>query len=243
VQASDTWLAEASDRGDAFALTNLNGLGYAFVRHLMADNPDAVESELRFYRSSWPAEPFSFVHFGDLIATTYRLLYQGGERALSWYERELPRLSRAFLLRRGMSRGVVLNLQATACLAAWCTGTRAGDPALLARARSLASALAGLDTMFAVHMAPFLAAQLDALDGKRDRALLTVRKVHEAALACGFQLHADRAAYLQSVLEGGTHGREIQQQLMSSYAAQGWKDPRRGLSMTCPVVDVIASSS
>src|SRR5439155_17097674 len=34
------WLAEARDRKDQFALSMLEGLGFGFLRHLMADDPD-----------------------------------------------------------------------------------------------------------------------------------------------------------------------------------------------------------
>jgi hypothetical protein len=237
--ASEAWLAEAHDRGDRFALTNLNGLGYAFVRRLMANEPDAVAGELALHRSWWPAEPFSFVHFGDLIATTLQLLYQGGEQALLWYDSALPRLARAFLVRRGTGRGAVLSFRASAHLAAFGRGARAKDPALLASARALVSELARLDTVFSAHMAPFLGAQLDAIDGKREQALGAARRVREAALACGHRMHADRAHYLAAILEGGVHGREVQEQVLASYAGQGWKQPRRGLSMMCPAIDVI----
>jgi serine/threonine protein kinase/predicted ATPase len=241
--ASAGWLAEARDRGDQFALTTLNGLGYAFIPRLMADDPDAVDAELASRRTLWPREPFSFVHLGDLLAAQYQLLYRGGDRALSFQERELPRLSRALLLRTGTGRSSFLFMRATAVLAAWSVGDRAQTPALLSEARQLVAELARVRSAFAAHTAALLSAQIDAVSGARDRAMSAARAVHAAAVASGYAMHAHRARYLEAVLEGGKAGRKRRVRLLALYAGQGWKQPRRALTLLCPILDVLESDA
>jgi serine/threonine protein kinase/predicted ATPase len=238
-QAGETWLAEARDRGDQFALTNLNGLGYAFLRNLMADDPDRVEADVEGNRPLWPREPFSFVHFGDLLATNYQLLYRGGDAALSFHERHAPQLSRALILRSGTGRSFMLLVRAAAHLAAWSSGPRAGTSRLLADTRALIGELASVGNAFARHSAPFLMAQIHVLEGQGARALATLRRVHAAARECGYTQHADRAEYLAALVEGGASGLETRARLLAAYAEQGWKQPHRAMTMLCPILDVI----
>ena len=233
-----TWLAEARDRNDRFALTNLNGLGYAFVRHLMADQPAQLEAEFEEHRAWWPKEPFSFVHFGDLIATTYGRLYIGGDAALSWFEREEARLARALLIRPGTGRGVVLMMRAAAHLAAYTSGARAGDPALLERTSAITDQLARLNTVFGLQIAPFLRAQVEAVSGQRERALARLHDVQERAAASGYAVHEDRTRYFAAALAGRDDD-DTRALLLARYRAQGWKRPRHAFTALCPVLDSI----
>ena len=234
-RTSEGWLADAHDRGNDFALTTLYGLGSGFVADLMADNPERVLSQLEHQRAQWPAEPFSFVHFGAFMAGSYARLYLGESHAWEWLERELPRLARAQLLRLAPGRSLLLAVRAAAALTARSGARGERRDALLVSARKSVAALSKQGTTFAAHTAPLFQAQLDVLDGERERAIAAARRVEVAARASGFMIQANSAQHFAALLEGGEQCLKVRAELLARYRDQGWKGPERLFALLCPV--------
>jgi hypothetical protein len=234
--AARVWLDEARQRGDRFALTMITGLGYGFIPRLMAHDPDGAQEEMTELIASWPKEPFSFAHLGELLAMSCALLYRGGDHALRWHEAERARLSRAFLLRSGMGKAIYLSVRTLALLSAETVAGTAEAARLRAEAHATVRTLGGVRTMYAEHSAPFLAAQLAALDGRRGQALLMAREVCRKAEESGYLLHAHRARFLAAILAADSEQSETCASLLAYYEKQGWQRPRRVITMWCPIL-------
>src|SRR6195952_4985146 len=103
-----------ADAHDEFARATLEGLGYGFYRHLMVNEPERAQQRIEEALSPWPAEPFSFAHFGRLIACSLIEQYRGGESALHWLENERERLERAFIFRGSVAGSSLEKIRGSA---------------------------------------------------------------------------------------------------------------------------------
>jgi hypothetical protein len=236
---TDAWIAEARDRNDQFALSMLEGVGFGWLRHLMADDPDLGRASLDAVLSPWPAEPFSFAHFGELVAVANIELYRGGDQGYRWIERELPRLKRAFVLKVGFGKACFLMYHSHSCLGARNVATPQQAQQLVAKVRQDVRELARIDNGLARVNIGSLEAQLAALAGETDLALAKLRAARDETLKCGGLWLGYTLDYLEGVLEGGDGGREKRNAALARFEQQGWKKPRRVLSLLCPVLDAL----
>ncbi len=233
------WLAEARDRNDQFALSMLEGAGFGSVRHLMVGDPDLARASLEAALSPWPREPFSFAHFGEMLGVSYTERYRGGEGSHLWLERELPRLSRAFLLKRGVGRATLLMFQAYAALAALNVAGASRASHLLGATRQHARKLKQINSMLAVINALSLEAQLAALHGHLEGALEKAREVRRVTERRGNFLVHHTFEYFEGLLEGGDTGGQKQRAALAFFADQGWRSPRRAVAILCPAIDYL----
>jgi hypothetical protein len=231
------WLAEARERDDQFALSVLEGLGFGFLRHLMADEPQHARTGLDDALAGWPREPFTYAHFGELIGVSYVGLYRGGDSAYLWLERERPRLSQAFMLKLAIGKAGLLTFRAYASLAAYNVAHPKDAAALLAEARSCTQKLRHIKSSLAASHALQLEAQLAALAGDSEAALEKLRqlRVRTEKQSNFFLVHT--LGYLEGILEGGDSGRQRQATALAFFAGQGWRQPRRAVAILCPVID------
>jgi hypothetical protein len=220
----------------------LEGLGYGFFPRLMNEKVDEAREALKAALAPWPREPFSFAHFGELIATFYVERYAGGDAAYRWFERERPRLAKAFVLRTGLGQTVLLMLRAYAALGACSTATAEQRVALLASAKADTRVLHRLKMVLATLSAFSLDAQIAALEGRLDRALEQARTSRERGDALASRLHARSNEYLEGLLQGGDEGRKKQALALAFLSEQGWAEPRRAVALLCPVVDVLEAT-
>src|SRR5205814_1571841 len=84
-----------------------------------------------------------------------------------------------------------------------------------------------------------LDAQVMALRGESEEALLKAREARKGAERSGGLWQARSVEYLEGVLEGGDGGREKRRRSLAYFAEQGWVEPRRLVAILCPVVDAL----
>ncbi|HEX4352266.1 MAG TPA: hypothetical protein VHZ95_05115, partial [Polyangiales bacterium] len=235
VSETSAWLDEARDRNDQFALTVIEAVGIGILRHLVADDPDRARLQLTAALAPWPAQPFSFVHLGELISLSYSELYRGGIGARTWFDREASRLSRAFLLKTGLGKAALLMFRACSFLAARAV-TPAQAPQLTAAAASCAEKLRAIPLTLAHINATCIEAQVAAVSGDRAAALDKARacRIESERSSYGFMAHT--VEYLEGVLEESA-GAERRRAALDFFGAQGWKRPERAVAIMCPAVD------
>jgi hypothetical protein len=236
---SSAWLAEARERNDQFALSLLESSGGAHLRHLMDDEPDRARSQLKQAVAPWPPEPFSYTHFGEVMAITFIELYRGGDGAHAWFTRERPRLSRAFMMRASFGQATHLAWQALACIAA-CAGKAQSEAAALRnQAWAHAIALGKLDLRLAELNRALIEAQLTALEDDVEAAHVRIRQALDLSERFGYTLIHQTARYLQGVMQGGEAGAASRQAVIATFEREGWKMPRKAVRIMCPALDVL----
>ena len=233
------WLAEARDRNDRFALTMLEAVGMGGVRHLMRDDTAEASAALDAALAPWPLEPFSFAHLGELISRSFIELYRGGEGTSAWFEREHARLSRAFMLQRGLGRATLLMFRGYGSLAAWVVARGERARVLLASAARDMHELKRVKSKLGAINALAIEAQLLAIEGQTERALASAHQVRERCDACGFVLLARSVEHLQGRIEAGDSGRLKRESALQFFAGQGWSKPERAVAVLCPVSDAL----
>jgi eukaryotic-like serine/threonine-protein kinase len=232
--AYDEWMAEARDRNDQFALTLLEGLGGGHLSHLMADDPagamQAVDAAIR----PWPPHPVAFPHFGDTYARVQIALYAGGAAGHLWLEREYSRLSRNVMFKAAFGRSSLLMWRANTSLAAHAVASPAERSKLRRTARECARALSRQRLRYAELAAHALDAQIAALEGEPAVARIRVKDARIRCESAGFVWMSSALSYLEGRLGAQA---ESQRAALHTFASQGWKQPRRALSVMCPATD------
>jgi eukaryotic-like serine/threonine-protein kinase len=241
-QASATWLAEASDRRDQFALTLMACLGAAYVTDLMADRPDEALAAVQAAVARWPREPFTFVHAGELFASCQIELARGGAGAYHWLDREAPRLARAIMMKNAFGKAQWLTWRASACLAARPGAAEARAGALLAEARDLTEKLRRLGVRLGALRAALLETEFAALAGNHARAIELAEVARTAGERCGDMMIASAARYLHGLMQGGEQGATERRTVLEQFASQGWQTPRRAIASVCPSIDELEAA-
>ena len=98
-------------------------------------------------------------------------LYRGGEQAHAWFERELPRLSRGFVLKMGFGKACFVMYRGLACLGARSVAQGARAKELDAELRVLVRQLRKVPSLLATIYGGAIDAQVAALAGDTARAL------------------------------------------------------------------------
>jgi tetratricopeptide (TPR) repeat protein len=237
-RTSTTWLAEARERQDRFAVALLAGIGCGWLRHLMWDEPDAARAELDQAFSYLPQEPFGYAHFGELYGVQQTLLYGGGSSAQRWLSARASRYEKVLAFKTRFVGEVYQVTHALAQLAACVDAPQGARAAYLARAKLSVKRLSGIDSPYAQGTAALARSQIHVLLGQPELALPEAQRARQAFAALGlFTSHA--ASYLEGLIEAGQSGRERCEMALSAYAEQGWKDPRRAMLATVPIAPLI----
>jgi len=235
---SEQWLAEAHERNDRFASAALSGLGQGLIRHLMRDRPDQADEELRAALSPWPEEPFSLARWGELIAHGYVSLYRGGPVLARWLEQHRERLDAAFLHRTQYGREWLRWLRTLGALARIGTGGVDERAVQLREARQRASHLGALGSPFARAGEALALAQVEALDGRVERAMDWARTARQvgAGRSCFLEMGA---LYLEGVLAGPDAGGEKREAALDLFGREGWEQPYLAVSMWAPAIRLL----
>jgi tetratricopeptide (TPR) repeat protein len=232
------WITDAVERQDRFAHAALMGNGGGFIGHLMNDNPTAALTELDQSMAAWPPEPFSTPHMGQLFAMQWIALYQGGSQLHQWLSCERQRLGRAVMLRVPVGRTTVSGAGGVGAIAACVAASRAERARFAREARRCVNELQRIEIPTARAGSWGINAQLLALDGKLEPALVEAARARHAVAALGmFQQHA--VGYLEGLLEGGEGGREKRTAALAFFRDQGWKNPERAIQMVVPVLPAL----
>jgi tetratricopeptide (TPR) repeat protein len=232
---AELWLREARERQDHFGVALLAGMGMGSVRHLMRGDPDAALDELDTALARIPAEPFSFPHFGHMLGVQLALTMKGGSAALEWLAAQQRRLDQAFLLRTRMGRDSRQFFTVHAKLRAYDTMDSAERREALNQSRRAAAQRIQARAVYPRALGHLAMAQLDALQGQHERALYHAREAEQLYVQIRY-VGASPASYLLGLLEGRQSGRERCEAVLRSWAAQGWRDPRRALCLAIPAL-------
>jgi hypothetical protein len=242
-QAVMAWLSDARDRNDQYTPSALEGLGYGSMARLMPDDPDDARTALEAAITPWPRAPFTFAHYGYFLGMSFIGLYRGGDAALAWMESEREWLGRAHLLRWSLGHVTYVTFYAYAALAAHPGAPASRRRGLLEAAEARCKRLSRLHWVLARLNTPLLEAQIMALRGEHEPALVRAREACESAERSGTLWQARSVDYLVGLLEGGDGGRERRERSLAFFAEQGWVKPRRLIAILCPVVDALEMRS
>lgn len=236
--ASETgrWSSEATDRDDQFAVVLIEGLGYGHLRHLMAGDAGRASSALGAALAPWKRERFSFALLGELIASIDVGLYLGGDAALRWLERERVQLAGALLLKTRFGRGLLQWCRARAALSAHRDAAAERGDYLLREVERALKLSAGDRSGMTLEQTCALRAEHAALRGDPDALALT-RQARERSERSGHLSLARSLEYVEGILEGAEAGAVRRQAALGFFAAQGWRDSRRAISLLCPSSD------
>jgi hypothetical protein len=231
---ASAWLAEARDRNDQFSRATLEGLGYGFVRHLMLDKPDRAAEQIEEALVPWPAEPYSFAHFGRLIAHNWIEQYRGGDRALRWLEVEHERISRATIFRVGPPLGALRMMQCGALLSAHADAAPERQVELRKRAHRIERQLRNVGSGLTEVARLWVELQLAALEGDKERVLTCAAKLRKMPGAGDNPLHEAGLEIAEASIKSEQAKVQARQIVCNMLAEQGWKEPKKVIAMLWP---------
>lgn len=218
------WLADADERGDAFTRAALLLSGCGYLSHLVADEPQRLLDAIDHAIAPWPGEPYGLAQHGELNARVAAHVYQGGAGAWHWLMDNERRLRRAFLLKQGMFREALLINRVTAALGALADARPPQVRGLLRSARRDLRSLKRRRTPVAMAFSTLQRAQLEAVEGKAERAADSARAGIEICEQLGIAA-AHGGRYLLGVLEGGDAGAARCELALQFVRAQGYQNP------------------
>lgn len=224
-------LAEARERGDQWALTNIR----ARVGHLpflLQGDGEAALRQARGALENWPQGAFHVQAYWRLFAEAETLLTldRAGD-AWRRMEAERPALERSLVLRIQRSRLEFHHLRGRCALAAAQQGSRA----LLAEAEACRRRLVAEGAPWAQGLALALAAGLGALGQPGPEAPADLLRQAEAALdEQDMALYATACRLLRGHLLGGDHGAALMEQAERWLTAQGVYQPLALARMMVP---------
>ena len=232
-------MRDADERGDLYASTVVR-MGGASMAWLAADQPDRARDEANAALSRWPSAGFQMQHYAHLVSTVGADLYAG--RAESAYARVVeawPRLTAAHLARLQILRIESTALRARAALAA---ASASGGPAglsteaLLARAESDATHVAGNELGWAAPLSAALMAGVHAVRGQEDSVVDALVRAAAGFDAVDMGLHATCARYALGVRLGGDEGTAKQKRAERTMMEQGILRPEAIVTVLFPGV-------
>jgi hypothetical protein len=229
---SERLLAEARERGDLFAATNL---GTFMVPHVLlaADQPEEARRAIEEALAQWPRGGFHLQQLTALMSHLYTDLYDGrGRAAFDRVQAQWPWVEKTFCLRVQVLRIVMSHLRGRSALAA---SLDASDPrGLLRVARQAARRIERESIPWAAPMAELLWAGLAARCGESDAALRHLERATGGFDAAGMGSYAAAARRRSGELLPGDRGRELREAAEEWMAAQAIRDPVKMTRMHAP---------
>jgi hypothetical protein len=225
-------LEDADRRGDLYAGTQLRAALQPDMC-LMDDRAAAARDELVRAELGLPRHEVTLQHWEHMQSSALIELYAGAPgKAIEIFDRRLPRIRRAFLLRVYAARAFTAYLRSTAWLAALADG--APDPARLRDAvRRGCRVFRDHDATRGVPL--LLRAGLAVLHGDLDAAVAGYRDAADCFAAVDMVMHASVARWRLGELLGGDEGRALVNQTHVALSAEGIVRPDRVVAMFAPV--------
>lgn len=223
-------MREAEERGDLYAATSFR-IGLTNVRHLVADDAEAAQWEVKEVMGRWSRQGFQFQHYLGLLAQAANDLYVGaGPRAHERVVGSWAQLSASLLLRSQGVRIEATHLRGRSALAAAADGAarRVGE------AERCAALLARENMAWADALAEALRGGALAARGDREGAAKRLEGAAERFDAADMALYAQAARRRVGVIEGGEPGRARCAQADAWMAGQGIRNPERMAAMLVP---------
>jgi hypothetical protein len=220
---------DARERGDLFAVTQLELLGGSCLVYLAADQPDTALRNVHDAVANWPLREFSLQHFYAFFQEQGIYLYKGEwQRALSKCNELWPTVRRSLLLRSQMLRVIWMSSMARAALAV-ATTEESGREARkhLQAVRKLARKLNKENVNLAKGLSDSLQAGVEFMNGSTAEAVRLMASA-EARLQLGeMGAHVAWARRWRGQVVGGTEGERLIASADALMRAQGAVDPAR----------------
>ncbi len=222
---------EARERGDLYALGNLNEV--MAMAQLAADDPGAARRTVDEIRGQRSPHGFHFQHLNGLSAQIHLDLYSGqGQAAWERITQCWPTIVGSLLLRVQFFRITQRHLRARSALAAARSSVDA-RPFLRAAARD-ARSLEREDMPYAAALASLLRAGIAAAQGETALAVVRLADAERAFDQLDMHLHAAAARRRRGELIGGGEGSSPVAQTDSWMKHQHIQNPSRMTVMLAP---------
>jgi hypothetical protein len=226
-------LAEALDRGDMYAATNLQ-LSTPNLAWLVMDEPDEARRMADDAIARWSHEGFHVQHWYEFTARAQLGLYLGeGAAPYRRLGERWPALRRSMLLRVQTVRVEAMMYRARCAL-------MAADPDQVDRARLVRQAesdarrLLRERTSCSVPLGELILAGCAALRGADERALGHLERAARGFEAAGMRLHTAVARWGRGLLLGGDQGRQLVAEAEAWMTEQRIRRPVRFVAMIAP---------
>jgi len=225
-------LAEAQERGDRFALTNLKTYLLSFLR-LAADDPERARRESSEALGEWSQQGFHVQHMTGLFAQVHIDLYcRQGQAAWQHITEQWPAVKRSLVLRVQRLRVYYRYQHACSALAAAVAGAKAGP--LLHTAEQDARQMEHEREPWSEALARLVRAGVAAFRGDTSSAVALLVDAAARLEAADMRLWAAAARRRQGQLVGGDAGCGLVAQADSWMMGQGVKAPARLTAMYAP---------
>jgi len=230
------YLAEARERGDLYAETNLRTNAACFAR-LAREGPEAAVADLDDAIARWSDRGFHVQHFWDLIGRVDADCYAGrGVAAWRRVTEGWPRLRRSMLLRLESTRIIGHLMRGRAALAAAAELGRDGGE----RRQRLADAAASAGTIrrtgapWGIGLASLLAAGVARGRERPEAAAMHLRGAVDALDGVPMRLHQGAARWRLAQLVGGAEADELGTAAREAFTAQPVREPERLVDVLAP---------
>jgi serine/threonine protein kinase len=227
-----TLLAEAKERGDRYAVTNLSTHIMSIVR-LAADDPATAHDQVEAAMGQWSQQGFHIQHHNALRARTDILLYKGaGEAAWNLMSAQRPKYAHSMLKRIQQTRIDVENWHARSALAA--AATTSNPAPLLSAALASARRLEQERMAWSDAQACLIRAGIAAGSGQTTSAVAILREASSRLDAVGLNAYAAAARARLGGLLGGNEGSSLLAQAHAWMAAKRVRHPARMTALLAP---------
>jgi hypothetical protein len=230
----NAWKLEADSRQDRFAAATLYTLGLGCFVDVMDDAPDRLRASSDELLRDWSSAPGSILRLGELFAVAAAESYRGEDGYRLFLREHGARLSESFVLKTKSGRSVMSLNEGVADVNACVREPSAVRIAAIRRSAEQVRKLTHPAAVDRPH-ADLLLAQADLLAGHLEPALAHARRAEEAWTRLGCASYR-AARYLVGAISAGQEGRALCDEVLRYYREQGWKEPKKALAMTIPVV-------
>lgn len=230
-------LADARDRGDLYAMTQLTlGSGLTW-RDLALDRPVETEAAVRNIIREWPETKFDLPHFWAYYSLTEVELYQGeGQRAWQSVSKHWSLLSRMLLLKPNFFTVTPLYLRGKAALAA--AAASAVPPrrkhTLLRIAASCATRISRAGASWGDGLSALLRAGVASTSGDLERAVQELAAAEAAFVTAEMNMHASVAQLRRGQVLSGQSGSTLIESAKSKMYIQRVLRPEAIANMLAP---------
>lgn len=228
---AQTWIEEASLRGDKFAQATYAVAGVGCNRHLMADAPDRALDELSTMMAPWRTKTVGIQQFMEGIAGGWVLGYEGGASADAYWAARWPALEGSFLFRMHFMREGLYAMRTLTALAQ--AGMRRSDSKPLLEAGAVLEKLRGARTAWGRGTCAFFGAQLAWLSGNRASAAMLARDARARCEGMGM-FYTRFAALLEARADRHESADQSEAELLDWLAQEGFSDPEKAMFCWLP---------
>lgn len=233
-QNIDEGARDAAMRDDLMQWSGV--LAWSHLRHLVADDPDASEADLRRAEETWNLPDVFLLHdFWRLQGEVRTLLYRGeAQAAVAKIDERWSDLRKGFFLALDLTAGMVHDLRGRAYLMWAATSTGRERSRAIAGARRDARKLGRIKLEWTQIVAQLLHAQLQLLEGDEQLAKEGLARVESELGTAGYELCLAAVRVRLGELLGAQAG-DLEERTRQWFESRGVVNPAKFVAMLVPV--------